>query len=159
TLRRRGVGRDDLVIDPSFAEQASVVLPSVEPRSYPVEETVTVAFDGPRASELPAGLLEVEDDTGRLGDDAAMCRDMRVQDPDLPRGMGVPQFGLGGDELDAFVERHGDYVQISSELLPANDSYWQGAGAQCGNGGGFALCVAVFGLGDTDELPAARDLR
>lgn len=159
TLRRRGVGRDDLVIDPSFAEQASVVLPWVEPRSYPVEETVTVAFEGPLASELPAGFLEVEDDTGRLEDHDALFCDMGVQDLDLTRDMGVTQFGLDGDELDDFVERHGDYVQISSELLPANDSYWQGAGAQCGNGGGFDLCVAVFGLGDTDELPAARDLR
>lgn len=165
TLRTSGVGRDDLVLDPTLAEQASLALPQVDPRSYPTQETVTVTYEGPLAAERPAGVLEVDGATALLSDQDALFCELGVQDLELTREVGVERFGLEGAQLDEFAERHGDYVQITSRLRPSRDSYWRGAGATCGGGGGYELCSSVFGVGELDELdnegelPAARDLR
>lgn len=158
-LRTSGTGRDDLVLDPSLAEQASVVLPQVEPRAYPNQETVTVTYEGPLAAERPAGLLQADGDTALLEDQDALFCELGVQDLDLTREFGAERFGLASGDLDDFAERHGDYVQITSELRPAGDAYWREAGATCGGGGGYELCSSVFGVGELEELPVARDLR
>jgi hypothetical protein len=67
--------------------------------------------------------------------------------------------GAADDELDDFSKRHGDYVEITSELLDDEDPYWTRApGRSCGSeyqsGGaslrGRSVCELFFG---TAELP------
>lgn len=158
TLRQRGTGRDDLVIDPSLAEQASVALPFVEPRAYPAQELVSVTYEGP-ITERSGGLFVVEGNQAILEDQDALFCAAGVQDSDASREVGAERFGLSAGSLDSFAERHGDYVQIANQLLPAGDRYWSGAGAQCGGGGGYDVCSTVFGGTTVEELPASRDLR
>jgi hypothetical protein len=158
TLRTSGTGRDDLVIDPSLAEQASVALPFVEPRAYPAQQVVSVTYEG-AITERTGGLFVVEGNRAILEDQDALFCNAGVQDDEAARELGAQRFGLEPDLLDAFSERHGDYVQIASPLLPARDSYWSGAGAQCGGGGGYDVCATVFGASNVEEPPVSRDLR
>lgn len=157
TLRERGTGRDDLVIDPTLAEQASVALPFLDPRAYAAQETMSVTFEGPIV-ERSGGLLAVDGSRGVLEDQDALFCAAGVQDLDLAQEFGATRFGLSSEQLEAFGERHGDYVQIVTSLLPSDHSYWQGAGAQCG-GAGYDVCATVFGVGTLEEPPASRDLR
>ncbi len=159
-LRVKGTGKDDLVIEPSLAEQASVVLPFVEPRAYPSIETISVAYEGPIDDEQRTGFfLEASSGGDVIGDDEALFCDMGVQGQGLTREVGQERFGLSGGALERFARRHADYVQITNELLPESDSYWDGAGASCGGGGGYAFCDSVFGDADLDDLDPSRDLR
>lgn len=156
TLRVRGDGPDDLVIDPRIAQLPSMVLPWKEPRAYPRAERVTVTFEGALASELSSGFYDAA--AGELEDQSARFCDLGVQDAALTRDMGKTKFGLDEADLDRFEERHTDYVQITNSLLPEDDSYWNGRGASCG-GSGYRACVAAFEIVSEEDLGPARDLK
>ncbi|HEX9621739.1 MAG TPA: hypothetical protein VF989_16450 [Polyangiaceae bacterium] len=147
-----------LVLEPSEAELLSVALPFVEPRAYPRDEEVTVAYEGALAGERSGGLLRLgEGDT--LDDaDGRFCS-RGTEDVALKRQVGAERFGLEGEDLDAFAVAHADYVQITAELVDEDDSYWSdGRGATCG-GQGRSACEAIFGPGDLDDLANTRELR
>ncbi len=153
----RGDGPDSLVIDPSKAEQGSMVLPWLEPRAYPRSEQTTVTFEGPLAPQQQTGFLTVGA-ADVLEDQSAFYCDMGVQDLELTADVGREQFGLSGGALERFTARHTDYVQITNDLLPTDDSYWNGDGASCGGGVGRSACLATFADVDDDEdLPTTRD--
>ncbi len=158
SLLKRGDGQDDLVIDPRIAEHASLVLPWNEPRAYPRSEQLTVRFEGPLAGDLRTGFFSTADSGSLIEDQSAHFCDLGVQDVALTADMGREQFGLSGGALERFAARHADYVQITSDLLPEDDSYWDGAGASCGGGGGYSTCLGVFGeTEDEEDLLESRD--
>jgi hypothetical protein len=153
TLFSRDNPDDLLETDPALAERSSVTLPYVEPRAYPPQETVSVSYEGPLAERRLTGLVDAEEST--LKDGSAFFCDAGVQGVNLMTEVGQDRFGLDGDALQAFAERHADYVQVTSELPNASDAYWRSEeGQSCG---GFEACDGMFGATDLDE--PNRELR
>lgn len=159
-LRLRGASTNELLIDPARAEQASLVLPWVEPRAYPSSEIATVTYEGELGEVQEGALFEKRGSGWSLVTEAqALFCDGGVQDVELTRELGARQFGLEGEALSRFAERHADYVQIVNELLPEEDLYWQKEGAACAGPQAFSTCDSLFGDGLGEELLASRDLR
>jgi hypothetical protein len=155
-------GQDtELVIDPDVAERASLVLPLNEPRSYPAEEEMSLTYEGIFTNDLRSGVFTatvLDAGIGELADTEGRFCIGGVEDADLAAEVGATRFGLSGDALARFRERHADYVQLTSPLLAENEPYWkQGEGALCG-GGGRAFCEDIFGAHDAEEVDESRDL-
>lgn len=164
-----------LIVDPAESERNSVVLPYAEPRAYTGNLQVTVTYEGAVRS-LGDGLFELQDkgsldlprsELERLprdqyavisrGPNAAFC-ESGIEDDWLIRDranqlMDSPTAAA----LDQFARQYTDYVDLSSELLPAKDPYWDTAtGASCGESireaadgvTGHFLCELVFGNPD-----------
>lgn len=156
---------DPFDIDPNSAERSAPVLPFIEPRAYPQEETVTVSYEGDIDRERLTGKLSAAepDGTARLTDDSRRYCDRGLQDRALTQEVGRSHFGLSSGALERFTERYTDYVQITNLLFDEGDAYWRGAGANCQDGGqtfsgeGYALCASVFGIGEEDDLNVTRD--
>lgn len=165
-----------LVIDPNTADQITMSLPFRQPRAYPQEETVAVTYEGTLGATQRTGRLELGDVGGdgsvvlaeqpAIADAQGVYCDAGVQDLDLTRSVGMERFGLTGGALERFARRHADYVQITSEILPEEDPYWETeVGGQCGQRSsnasvtGFAFCDARFGDGEGSETVPERDLR
>lgn len=160
-LRQRGTGTEPLVIDPNLAEQASVVLPFIEPRAYPSSEIVSVVYEGEISSSSRTGQLLLGGQEGGQAlvvDTERQFCDLGTQGLDITEELAALDFGLSGDALARFSRAHADYVQVTSELLPEEHSYWDAEGAACFNETGYAGCDSVFGEGDEEELRAERDL-
>lgn len=164
TLLTAGDANAPLVIDPNLAERANLVLPFYEPRAYPTSETISVVYEGDIDRLRTAGKVNAPNNgfvsfTDQAGNFCARG----VQGQELTKSMGTKKFGLDEGALDRFVERHTDYVQITNLLLDGSDTYWQNAGATCGDGlsssvgRGYALCDSVFRVGDADDLAPRRD--
>ncbi len=150
-----------LETDPTTSQRGSVVLPWIEPRAYASEERVVVTYEGAIGAERPSGFLKVgEADSDSVEDaDARFC-DAGVQGARLTQRVGQERFNLSGKALAEFAEQHADYVQVTQDLLPSDDEYWQsGVGASCG-GRGYQACEEVFGVVDDSlDLLPGRELR
>jgi hypothetical protein len=153
-----------LDLDPRTAERNSVALAYRQPRAFYPEEEITVTYEGVFVSERRIGLLRLggPEEPNRLEDaDARFC-DRGVQDASLTREVGI-ELGVEQEQLDAFVRRHADYVQLIAELPEESDSYWstrRSVGYTCGDqgdGNGYFACEAIFGT--PEEPTPARELR
>ncbi len=164
TFYERYLSDDPLIINPNLAERIVPTLPFIEPRAYPSSQIATVTYEGALDSEHEDGELTLlSDEVAQFDDEAGGFCDKGVQDERLISEVGVERFGLTGESLANFVERHVDYLQITNLLFNSEDPYWDNDGASCGESGnfdgtGYTLCDSVFGLGDEDDLNPARDL-
>jgi len=148
-----------LEVDPRTAEHSSLALPLAEPRSYLLDDDLSLVFEGPVVLPRPVGRFEPSG-VALVDSDATFC-DRGVEDVDLARDHGV-QMGLSGAELEAFAVAHADYVQITATLFKEEDSWWQSGqqGSTCGGGRGRDACEDVFGdVSDTGEFDRNRDFR
>lgn len=165
-LYSRDDSSDRLVVDPNEAERVSMVLPFVEPRAYPVNEVVSVIYEGQLDRTRRAGVLDLGQggSAAILRDDSVSFCALGVQDRELTAEVGRTRFALSEGAIPRFVARHTDYVQLTNRLYNERDDYWSEAGAACGegvvgaNGSGYALCDSLFGEGDEDDLSPLRDL-
>lgn len=152
--------RDDpqnpLDIDPKTAEDNSLVLPFNEPRAYAAKEDFTLTFEGPIMGERKAGVLGLS--SPDLEDSGAYFCDQGVEDVDAARAYAKDTLGVTSN-LDRFAAQHADYVQLTSSIPAADDSYWKTAAAQeCGGeANGHFNCVGKFGTSDAPS--ETRDLR
>ncbi|HVJ17677.1 MAG TPA: hypothetical protein VM686_19785 [Polyangiaceae bacterium] len=149
---------NELVIDPTLAEQNSVTLPLEQPRSYAAEEVFTLSYEGNITGTLPSGFLDLEAAESTLTDSTANFCDRGVYGVNLMRDYGVEHFGLSGAAAEEFGRKHADYVQITSDFIGEDESYWTSERAQnvCGGREG---CEATFGTIEGRELSPNRELR
>lgn len=154
-------GSDVVTTDPNDKSseaaqtQQSVVLPPLEPRSYAAEDKVTVTFEGSFAGDRMAGFLRTNDAGAHVLVDASLsfCG-AGVYDLATMKGYAQSELGVADDEAaTTFADAHGDYVQITTALLPETDSYWRSSGLS------HAECLATYGEEDADPLLATRDFR
>lgn len=173
-LRRRGAAVDPLVVNPRDAEQSSLVLPFIEPRAYPANEIVSITYEGDLDGLHRTGMPVFPAADGEpfvIEDQQATFCDSGVQSRELTREVAEERFGLTSGAIDRFGERHSDYLQITSELLDEEDSYWEEDGQACldglldeldpsvidRNADAFGSCDSLFGDGDAEDLVPARD--
>jgi hypothetical protein len=148
---------NELDIDPNTAERHSLALLWNQPRSFAPEEDYRLTYEGAFIAERPAGFLALSSASSKLADADAQFCSRGVQDVAYTRDQVGPELGVPSGELDAFARRHADYVQISSELVSKDDSYWKAqscGGAQ--GAGAFFFCKNLFGTAETPNQP--RDL-
>jgi len=162
-----------LGIDPGLdVVQNSLTLPLVEPRSYALDESPSLVFEGRLFPDRSSGFLQAEPDAaeGLLRDPDANFCGAGVEDSDTIRARGA-ELGIPAANLDAWSVAHADYVQITGDYPPAYDAYWakgdsasggtQGKGSQCATLlnqprlGDRDACVKVFGNIDN---PAVLDV-
>jgi len=155
--------------DPGMANQNGLTLPLVEPRSYAGDESPTVTFEGrvfqPPLTDRTSGFLQQQSDQSWwLRDPDAIFCSSGVEDAQAmaseAEALGIPS----ADQL-AWTKAHADYVQITGDLLPAEDDYWHiGRGQFChdsssgSNATGRDACVSEFGGIDVTELKDTREL-
>lgn len=163
-----------LTLDPAVSERNSVVLPFVEPRAYSGTTLTTVTFEGVvrGLSDSPFAIVDAAE-AGLPNDAAAhstygvfsgglsagFC-EAGVEDRSVMRQRGAELMSEPTEaELEEFALRHGDYAEITAELLDDDDPYWrESPGRSCGaeyqseSGGirGRSVCELFFG---TAELP------
>jgi hypothetical protein len=143
-----------LDIDPATAEEHSLTLPWVEPRSYQPVDEQTLVFEGMftfRTSQNTTGRI-----TGnRFADPSNGFCSSGVQDRALARAWGVDLGLTREQDLARFERDHADVLQITAEVLDPNESYWQsGAGAACADGQGYLGCSDLFGTGAQGPIVA-----
>ncbi len=147
----RGVG-EALPIDPNSRESEqlqslnSLVLPPLQPRAYAAEDTVSVTYEGSYAGDRSAGFLNAD---GTLRDRSLSFCAAGTYDVATMTDYAQTELGLEEEDAAAFGERHADFVQVISELLPEDDSYWRNHDR--------AECVRVFGPHDAETLSLNRD--
>ncbi len=152
-----------LDINPATADRNSLVLPFVEPRAYAPANDMRLTYEGQLTPEQPAGFLdELEQDAEgnprlRFHDRTIGFCDSGVQDIELMRELASTRFELSGErELATFGLKHSDYLVLSGDFPPVEDSYWQSPPAE------FAAltrddCVSEFGAFDAQQLSRNRD--
>jgi hypothetical protein len=159
-----------LVIDPTQpAVQNSLTLPLIEPRSYALDESPALSFEGRVFPDRTSGYLQVEPEASEAivrDPDANFCG-AGVEDSDTIRARGEA-LGIPAANLDAWAVAHADYVQISGDYPAASDRYWvRGHGSECAelinpskpNPSDRDACVSKFGAFDNPAgLSKARDL-
>jgi hypothetical protein len=153
-----------LDLNPRTAQQNSLVLPLIEPRSYPQEDAPALVFEGRVFPPRTSGFLALQDAAGNdlprgqalLADpDANFCA-AGVEDSDSivneAQSIGVPT----GATQDAWALKHADYAEITGDFPADDDSYWtKGAGQACPRD----KCENEFGNIDNPEvLGVSRDL-
>jgi hypothetical protein len=151
---------NDLIIDPREAEQLSVVLPLEEPRAYPAADDLTLSYEGPITGQRTTGRIERNAEVTLVDADGAFCS-IGVEDEDLARERAAAAGVTDPAAAQAFAERYADYVQLTSDLLPEDHSFWRdpAGGAACGGGRGRDACEDHFGEADETNLEATRDFR
>lgn len=146
----------DLVLDPRFSDQHSVVLPFVEPRAYAPSNSWSLAYEAAITGQYPSGFLEPgPNQTLMLRDPGAAYCDGGIEDVRLMMERGSERFGLLGDELDRFGRAHADTIVIEGDFPDRDDAYWKGFGMSCGR----AACLSAFGDFEETDLPATREFR
>ena len=140
-----------LEIDPAVAEAHSLVLPWVEPRSYPTADEQTLVYEGMLSFRAGPGVTGQLRSDGRFVDQSNPFCNAGVQDMARAREWGT-ELGLTSDEdLDRFEREHADIVQISADIPAREDTFWQSpAGAACADGQGYQGCLEAFGPGAPD---------
>jgi hypothetical protein len=159
-----------LVIDPRLPSvQNSLTLPLIEPRSYAVDETPTLVFEGRLFNQSTSGFLQFERGAaqGTLRDPDANFCGVGVEDSDTIRAQGTA-LGIPAARLDAWAAEHADYVQITGDFPPVEDRYWAiGHGSECAalinpdkpNVDDRDACVRMFGsIENPSVLKTSRDL-
>lgn len=145
-----------LELDPSLAEDQSVLLTYREPRAH-VNQTMTVAYEGAYLILLNGRLSVGEAGRGRIdaGTNAALCSSgVRDREATVAKAR---QLGVAPSDEAPFGVRHSDYAQWLGSLLDEDDPYWaeDSPGAACGRElfgeegglarGGRLLCDRFFG--------------
>ncbi len=165
TLYEETSTQNQLIIDPGKATQNSVSLDVSEPRAYLPQESFFATYEGVVTGERPAGSLARDPQTGGLvlTDTGVQFCDAGVEDRDAARARASERLHVDPAKVDAFANAHADYVLITDDLLPEDDSYWRGDGAKCGGadpnqpGAGFLQCQIQLGTGAAPK--ADRELR
>jgi hypothetical protein len=134
-----------------------VVLPPLEPRAYPTEDSVSVTYEGAFAGH-DAGFLDFSIAEGAppqvsLSDASLSFCSVGVYDARAMADYAVKELGLDVDAAAAFGATHSDYVQITSDFPAQDDSYWSNASET------RAKCEEIFGAYNADSLFTTRDLR
>jgi hypothetical protein len=140
-----------IVIDPTEAEENSLILPWVEPRSYAPTNEQTLVYEGTFSHRSGPGVTGQITRDGRFLDrNNAFCGS-GVQDVARAREWGA-ELGLTRDQdLDRFAQEHADVVQITANIPAREDTYWQGPdGAACVGGEAYFGCLNLFGQGAPD---------
>jgi hypothetical protein len=157
-----------LAIDPrGMVVQNSLTLPLAEPRSYAQDESLTLTFEGRVFDERSSAFLQIDSSDATVGavndPDANFCA-AGVTDSDtiLPA---AESLGIPAARRAAWAAAHADYVQITGDFPPSDNSYWRvGEGRNCAaylnsDGGDRDACAAEFGNIDMPAvLKATRDL-
>jgi hypothetical protein len=153
-----------LDINPGTAQQNSLVLPLVEPRSYPQQDSPALVFEGRVFPPRSSGFLQLTDASGinPLPPGQAL-----LQDPDANFcAAGVEDSATIVNEADSlaipknaqgpWALKHADYAQITGDFPGVDDTYWShGAGMACPRD----RCENEFGNIDNPEvLSVSRDL-
>jgi hypothetical protein len=150
---------DSLSVDPNSQASErlqslnSVILPPLEPRAYAAEDSVSVTYEGSYAGDRVSGFFSVEDGTLSLSDSALSFCNAGVYDVPTMTDYATNDLGLEAEQAAEFGALHADYVQITSALPRADDSYWRSAPFT------FDKCSETFGAEDADVLLAARDFK
>jgi hypothetical protein len=155
---------DVVAVDPngraseSLQTQNSVVLPPLEPRSYAAEDTVTLTYEGSYAGDSTSGFLTLaEADAAQvelvLTDSSRSFCGAGVYDLDSMTDYAGRELGLAEADAQAFAATHADFVQLTTALPRADDSYWKNARKK------RSECLSQFGAQDAVPLLPARDLR
>jgi len=160
TLYQQGNSSAPLRVDPNDGDDdnSSIVLPLVEPRSYPASEHVDLVYEGRVMGDKPSGFLDDSTGTTLVTDQTAFFCDNGVYDVDAMKDYAQTELGISDDTAaEAFAEAHADYVQVTGDFPDIIDSYWSQNAANVTRG----YCIAKFGEpvsnGATD-LQATRDL-
>jgi len=150
---------DVIQVDPNnhdsevLQTQNSVVLPPLEPRSYAAQDTVTLTYEGSYIGDRTSGLISAE---GVLTDRSLSFCGAGVYDVATMKGYAQSDLKVADDAAaDAFANDHADYVQVTTALLPEDDSYWQHPNGNLTH----AACLTKFGAEDADPLLPTRDFR
>ena len=158
----------ELSLDPyAMVVQNSLTLPLAEPRSYAENESPALTFEGRVFADRTSAYLQIDPSdasTGAVNDpDANFCA-AGVEDSEtiLPA---AESLGIPATRRAAWAAAHADYVQITGDFPPSDNSYWRvGEGRNCAaylnsDGGDRDACAAEFGNIDTPAvLKATRDL-
>jgi len=133
--------------------QQSVVLPPLEPRSYAADDRVTVTFEGSFAGDRKAGFLRTTDDgVPSLADASLSFCGAGVYDVATMKGYAQAELGVADEAAaELFAKAHADFVQVTTALPLATDSYWENALVS------HAECLKIFGAEDAEPLPETRD--
>jgi hypothetical protein len=153
-----------LVTDPNVATVPSLTLPFQEPRAQPPADRVTLTYEGAITAPFQQGNIVFDPDDAtdpgmRLEDDAAEFCEGGVYDRAMFEELGVSELGVEDtpEARAAFASRHGDYVEITSELLPVEDEYWVSP-RLLGCGVDYGVCTGTFGDYESDEPNPNRQL-
>ena len=149
-----------LDVSPAVTSQNSLVLPLVEPRSYPTSENFSLTYEGKLFDDRQSGLLL---DTLTLSDPDAQFCNQGVQDSAVTLELAGEYIGTG--DAANFASTHTDFVQLTSDFSD-NDPYWVSAlGSSCANDPvtgvkGINGCRSYFGtnLGIASNLKPTREL-
>jgi len=147
-----------LNIAPATANNNSLLLPLIEPRTYLPSESFSASFEGKLFDDRQTGLLA--SDQLRLSDPDAHFCDQGVQDFDLTSQIG-DFAAVASTQSAAFADSHTDFVQITSDFSD-NDPYWSTPiGAACAKDSttgisGINGCRTYFGI--TDTFKPTREL-
>ncbi len=140
--------------NPVTAQQSSLVLPLVEPRGYPSNESFALTYEGAIMDPRQSGFFDAVG--GRLDDNSADFCDSGVYSVETMKSFAAERFGLDGEALETFARQHADYVQITGGFLDEDDIYWRSArGSSCSRD----FCETQFGESDARQLSPLRDLR
>lgn len=171
-------GATQAPVDPNSRDSSAlslgnaVVLPPLEPRSYPADDTVTLTYEGSYAGERTAGFLAPDDESKptqfTLSDGSLSFCAVGVYDQATMQDYAAQELGLGTAEAKAFASMHADYVQLTTPLLASDDAYW-GDLARAYDARKdrepdleapptYDQCLEWFGAHDADPLLASRDL-
>lgn len=144
-----------LDIDPGTAKQGSLVLDLREPRAH-MDENVSVRYEGSIVAERPVARFRND-----LAARSAWVTDSGVSfcafgiEDERVAGERAIELGVSTADVAAFQKQHADFVVITSDLLPREDAYWEGA--RCGGaqqaGASYLQCRAQLG---TRDVPLDR---
>jgi hypothetical protein len=151
TTRGAETDTNRVVIDPTEAEENSLILPWVEPRSYAPADEQTLVYEGMFSHRSGPGVTGEITNDGKFRDrNNAFCGS-GVQDMARAREWGQ-ELGLTRDQdLDRFASEHADIVEITANIPAREDTYWQSPdGAACVDGQGYVGCLNEFGQGSPD---------
>ncbi|HEY2408328.1 MAG TPA: hypothetical protein VGI10_20115, partial [Polyangiaceae bacterium] len=148
------LGQTQLDINPSTSQQNSVVLPLNEPRSYSVDDTLALTYEGKLINNRRTGFLRPDSAGGwQIYDaDGNFCS-AGVEDPSQ---IGA-ELGTARSTDPTWASEHADYVQMTGDFPPKTlTSYWNAQSAECT----YDACLAVFGAFDNQlALSKTRELR
>ncbi|HYP76693.1 MAG TPA: hypothetical protein VER12_12080, partial [Polyangiaceae bacterium] len=123
-----------LGIDPRLeAVPNSLTLPLIEPRSYALDESPSLVFEGALFPARSSGFLAFDSAEGEatLRDPDANFCGAGVEDSDTIAARGTA-LGIPAKNLPAWSQEHADYVQITGDFPVPDDQYWlKGHGQEC----------------------------
>jgi hypothetical protein len=115
---------------------------------------VTLTYEGSFAGERAAGFLSLgESGKIELSDSSLSFCNAGVFDVRTVGDYGATELGLSAEDAATFAEDHSDFVQLTTDFPPDDDSYWTKVRVSRED------CVDKFGDPTVEPLKASRDLR